>query len=180
MGYIRHIKVVDDRTGPAHDSKALRDHPFRIDRHRTTGGKDQFAYERESAAILDDRAGTCQACAEAGLAYYLVGGGRTEAERAKHNRWQGDVREFTSPHHALGAFAKDLDDPVRRYDLERRAQNILRPANGIRYRTDCPEYEEANFLIWNIEELTRWKDRGGIAHQREKINQGAVIRLLRR
>jgi hypothetical protein len=179
LGYIRHVKVVDDRTGVPHDSKALREPPYRIDRHRTTGGKDLFAFEKGCAAIVDDHAGTCQACAEAGLAYYLVGSGRT----SKHDRWQGDVRDFASPHHALVALAKDLDDPIRRYDLERRAQSILRPDPGIRYRTDCPEaadryYEDANFSMWDIDALTRWKGQGGTGHQREKIGKRPVIRLL--
>jgi len=171
MGYIRYIKVVDDRTGPPHASKALREPPFRINEHWTTGGKDLFAYNKGCAVIIDDHAGTCQACAEAGLAYYLVGDGR-----ARHDRWQRDVRVFDPPRHACRAFSQDLEDPVRRYDLERRAENILKPASGIRYRTDCPEaadqyYEEANFRMWNIEELTRWKDRGGVAYQREKIRR---------
>ena len=169
MGYIRYIKVVDDRTGPAHSSKALREHPYKIDNHWTTGGKDQHAYWKGCAAIIDDHAGTCQACAEAGLVYYLVSAGR-----ANHDR--RGARVFDTPRHAFRAFSEDLEDPVRRYDFEQRAKEILKPCSQIRYRTDCPDaadkyYDKANFLVWNIQELVRWKDRGGLAYEREQMRR---------
>ena len=102
----------------------------------------------------------------AGLIYYLVAAGHANHQRA-------DARVFQTPHLALSRLRDDLSDPVRRYDLERRGENILKPHAGIRYRTDNPHaahdyYKDAVFDVWGIAELERRKDRFGTAFERRR------------
>jgi hypothetical protein len=54
--------------------------------HWTTGGKDFYALNQSCSFIVDDHAGTCLGCSEAGLIHYMVAAGRAEHDRPPKGR----------------------------------------------------------------------------------------------
>ena len=165
MGYIRHVKVVNDRCGHPHQSQALEaEHGIRD--YRTTGGKDWHAFHNEAAAIVDDHAGANLACIEVGLISYLLEVG----PNASHTRPKGDARVFRSFMNALDDLVEKINDPVIRLDLETRQKNIFTPDRQVHTRTACPNaadpyYSTIAFKPWRISELVRWKSRGGTRYR---------------
>ena len=161
VGYIRNIRVVNDRCGHPHNSKAL-EAKYGIHRHQTTGGKDWYAYHNGAAAIVDDHAGANLGYIEIGMISFLLEVGHN----ADHIRPQRDTRVYRTFVDALVDLETLVQDPATRLDLEIRQKNILRPSTDIHHRTDCanaadPYYARLSFRVWRASDLVAWKAKGG-------------------
>ena len=91
---------------------------------------------------------------------------------ADHHRRQEDARVSATARAASRPFSAAVENPGQRLGLEHRQEDLLRPDKSIRYHTDCPNaaddyYKADTFTGWNINELIRWKDKGGQGHRRK-------------